>query len=105
MSLRQWYETAFREALLGDLAEYVYPREISDSAKGLMDPNFIQDNPVNKWYFERSRGTWKLPDTNWTMFWYAKTYIYIFFFGIFCFCFIETSISFKTQNFVMLKKY
>ena len=28
-----------------------------------------KDNPVNKWYFERSRGTWKLPDTNWTMFW------------------------------------
>ena len=27
------------------------------------------DNPVNKWYFERSRGTWKLPGTNWTMFW------------------------------------
>ena len=28
-----------------------------------------KDNPVNKWYFERSRGTWKLPDMNWTMFW------------------------------------
>jgi amino-acid N-acetyltransferase len=28
-----------------------------------------QDNPVNKWYFERARGTWKLADTNWTMFW------------------------------------
>lgn len=28
-----------------------------------------KDNPVNKWYFERSMGTWKLPDTNWTMFW------------------------------------
>ncbi|KAI5283584.1 Amino-acid acetyltransferase, mitochondrial, partial [Ascosphaera acerosa] len=27
------------------------------------------DNPVNKWYFERSRGTWKLPGTNWAMFW------------------------------------
>ncbi|EEP77582.1 conserved hypothetical protein [Uncinocarpus reesii 1704] len=27
------------------------------------------NNPVNKWYFERSRGTWKLPGTNWTMFW------------------------------------
>lgn len=26
-------------------------------------------NPVNKWYFERSRGTWKLPGTGWTMFW------------------------------------
>lgn len=28
-----------------------------------------KDNPVNKWYFERSRGTWKIPDMNWTMFW------------------------------------
>lgn len=28
-----------------------------------------RNNPVNKWYFERARGTWKLPDTNWTMFW------------------------------------
>jgi amino-acid N-acetyltransferase len=28
-----------------------------------------RNNPVNKWYFERARGTWKMPDTNWTMFW------------------------------------
>lgn len=28
-----------------------------------------KDNPVNKWYFERSQGSWKLPDSNWTMFW------------------------------------
>ncbi|KAL2012546.1 hypothetical protein VTN00DRAFT_71 [Thermoascus crustaceus] len=28
-----------------------------------------RNNPVNKWYFERARGTWKLPNTNWTMFW------------------------------------
>ena len=28
-----------------------------------------RDNPVNKWYFERARGTWKMPGTNWTMFW------------------------------------
>ncbi|KAI5292153.1 Amino-acid acetyltransferase, mitochondrial [Ascosphaera atra] len=28
-----------------------------------------KNNPVNKWYFERSRGSWKLPDSNWTMFW------------------------------------
>ncbi|KAL8769731.1 MAG: hypothetical protein Q9209_004347 [Squamulea sp. 1 TL-2023] len=27
------------------------------------------DNPVNKWYFERARGTWKIPESNWTMFW------------------------------------
>ncbi|KAJ4243591.1 Amino-acid acetyltransferase, mitochondrial [Fusarium torreyae] len=28
-----------------------------------------KDNPVNKWYFERSSGTIKLSDCNWTMFW------------------------------------
>ena len=28
-----------------------------------------RDNPVNKWYFERSVGTFKIPDSNWTMFW------------------------------------
>ena len=27
------------------------------------------DNPVNKWYFERSVGTWKIPGSGWTMFW------------------------------------
>lgn len=28
-----------------------------------------KNNPVNKWYFERSRGTMKLPGSNWSMFW------------------------------------
>ncbi|KAK2067606.1 hypothetical protein P8C59_001329 [Phyllachora maydis] len=28
-----------------------------------------KDNPVNKWYFERSKGTRVLPNSNWTMFW------------------------------------
>ena len=28
-----------------------------------------KSNPVNKWYFERSKGTWQLADTQWTMFW------------------------------------
>ncbi|RSL95887.1 hypothetical protein CEP52_011814 [Fusarium oligoseptatum] len=28
-----------------------------------------KDNPVNKWYFERSTGTSKLSGCNWTMFW------------------------------------
>ena len=31
-----------------------------------------QDNPVNRWYFERARGTCKLFGTNWTMFWTAE---------------------------------
>lgn len=28
-----------------------------------------KNNPVNKWYFERSRGTWKLSQSGWIMFW------------------------------------
>ena len=28
-----------------------------------------KNNPVNKWYFERSVGTWKLPGSQWCMFW------------------------------------
>ena len=28
-----------------------------------------RNNPVNKWYFERARGTWRMQDSNWTMFW------------------------------------
>lgn len=28
-----------------------------------------KDNPVNKWYFERSAGSWRIPDSDWTMFW------------------------------------
>ncbi|KAK3065442.1 hypothetical protein LTS18_009285 [Coniosporium uncinatum] len=30
------------------------------------------DNPVNKWYFERSTGTWRIPRSNWTMFWTGR---------------------------------
>jgi amino-acid N-acetyltransferase len=28
-----------------------------------------RDNPVNKWYFERSEGTWRIPGSKWMMFW------------------------------------
>ena len=31
-----------------------------------------KDNRVNSWYFERSEGVWKLPDSKWTMFWTTK---------------------------------
>ena len=27
------------------------------------------NNPVNRWYFERAIGTWKLPGSQWTIFW------------------------------------
>lgn len=28
-----------------------------------------RSNPVNRWYFERAVGSWKLPGAEWTMFW------------------------------------
>ncbi|KAF8420713.1 hypothetical protein EV426DRAFT_704074 [Tirmania nivea] len=28
-----------------------------------------KENVVNKWYFERAKGTYKIPDSSWTMFW------------------------------------
>lgn len=28
-----------------------------------------KNNPVNKWYFERSAGSYRIPNTQWTMFW------------------------------------
>lgn len=31
-----------------------------------------QDNPVNKWYFERAEGSWRIPGTQWTMFWTGR---------------------------------
>jgi amino-acid N-acetyltransferase len=30
-------------------------------------------NPINKWYFERCDGNWKVPNSEWVMFWYGKT--------------------------------
>ncbi|KAH8151169.1 uncharacterized protein LAJ45_04871 [Morchella importuna] len=29
-------------------------------------------NMVNKWYFERAKGTYKIPDSGWTMFWTSR---------------------------------
>ncbi|KAF9209594.1 Amino-acid acetyltransferase, mitochondrial [Haplosporangium sp. Z 27] len=31
------------------------------------------DNPVNKWYFDRADGHIKIPETNWTVFWYGPS--------------------------------
>ena len=28
-----------------------------------------KENVVNKWYFERAKGTYRIPDSGWTMFW------------------------------------
>lgn len=39
----------------------MFPEEVIWRSRG--------NNPVNKWYFERSKGTMKVPGTNWVMFW------------------------------------
>ncbi|CAG8561389.1 3483_t:CDS:2 [Funneliformis mosseae] len=31
-----------------------------------------ENNGVNKWYFERSNGNYRVPGTHWTMFWYGN---------------------------------
>ena len=54
----------------GGVADIVFTAMIrSCSPSGGVCWRSRKDNPVNKWYFERARGTWQLPDSNWTMFW------------------------------------
>jgi len=53
----------------GGVADIVFNAMVRDCFPEGVCWRSRKDNPVNKWYFERSRGTWKLEDTNWTMFW------------------------------------
>lgn len=53
----------------GGVADIVFNAMVRTCFPGGVCWRSRMNNPVNKWYFERSRGTWKLPDTNWTMFW------------------------------------
>ena len=53
----------------GGVADIVFKAMVRDCfPKGVCWRSRV-DNPVNKWYFERARGTWKMPGTKWTMFW------------------------------------
>ncbi|KAM0801723.1 hypothetical protein BDR22DRAFT_888186 [Usnea florida] len=53
----------------GGVADVVFKAMVRDCfPRGVCWRSRI-DNPVNKWYFERAKGTWKMPGTNWTMFW------------------------------------
>ncbi|ESZ93485.1 hypothetical protein SBOR_6134 [Sclerotinia borealis F-4128] len=52
----------------GGVADIVFKSMIRDCFPGGVCWRSRKDNPVNKWYFERSRATLKLSDTNWTMF-------------------------------------
>ncbi|KAK3943870.1 mitochondrial amino-acid acetyltransferase [Diplogelasinospora grovesii] len=78
-------ETAFREGRMVPYLDKFAVLKKSQGAGGVSDIVFnamVRDcfpsgvcwrsrknNPVNKWYFERSRGVRKLPDSNWAMFW------------------------------------
>ena len=53
----------------GSVADVVFNAMVRDCFPSGVCWRSKRQNPVNKWYFERSRGTWKLPDTDWTMFW------------------------------------
>ena len=53
----------------GGVADIVFKAMVRDCFPNGVCWRSRMDNPVNKWYFERARGTWKMPGTNWTMFW------------------------------------
>ena len=53
----------------GGVADIVFKAMVRDCFPNGVCWRSRKDNPVNKWYFERAKGTWKMPGTNWTMFW------------------------------------
>jgi amino-acid N-acetyltransferase len=53
----------------GGVADVVFNAMVRDCLPEGVVWRSRRENPVNKWYFERSVGTWKIPDSQWTMFW------------------------------------
>ena len=53
----------------GGVADVVFKAMVRDCFPNGVCWRSRIDNPVNRWYFERAKGTWKMPGTNWTMFW------------------------------------
>ena len=53
----------------GSVADIVFSTIVRDCFPDGFCWRSRKTNPVNKWYFERAKGTWKLPDMGWTMFW------------------------------------
>lgn len=53
----------------GGVADIVFNAVVRDCFPNGVCWRSRRDNPVNKWYFERARGTWKIRGSNWTMFW------------------------------------
>ena len=61
----------------GGVADIVFSAMVRDCFPQGVVWRSRRDNPVNRWYFERARGTWKIPVRNgqqgWTMFWTTKS--------------------------------
>lgn len=53
----------------GGVADVVFNAMVRTCFPGGVVWRSRKNNPVNRWYFERADGTWKIPDTQWTMFW------------------------------------
>ncbi|ROW09450.1 hypothetical protein VMCG_02195 [Cytospora schulzeri] len=53
----------------GGVADIVFNAMVRDCFPDGVCWRSRKNNPVNKWYFERSRGTMKLPASDWSMFW------------------------------------
>lgn len=53
----------------GGVADIVFNAMVQDCFPNGVCWRSRKDNPVNKWYFERSKGTAGLAGTNWRMFW------------------------------------
>lgn len=53
----------------GGVADIVFNAMVRDCFPAGVCWRSRKNNPVNKWYFERSAGVWKLADSNWAMFW------------------------------------
>lgn len=53
----------------GGVADIVFKALVRDCFPNGVCWRSRKDNPVNKWYFERATGTWKIPRSSWTMFW------------------------------------
>ncbi|KAK0641625.1 mitochondrial amino-acid acetyltransferase [Cercophora newfieldiana] len=53
----------------GGVADIVFNAMVRDCFPGGVCWRSRKNNPVNKWYFERSAGAWKLSESTWSMFW------------------------------------
>jgi amino-acid N-acetyltransferase len=53
----------------GGVADIVFNAMVRDCFPTGVCWRSRKNNPVNKWYFERSCGVRKLPESNWAMFW------------------------------------